>query len=425
MSNCGCGNNQDCGCGNSTPKRTYGTVCLDKPCPQPDAIETVSNKGKFFDKTTEPFVVPLVGKAAWLSINDASLWAVGQFIAINLGSNSIAVFKILERTNKKIKLLNGCDTSGVNGILGNPAPGSIIATDSTFYAIPPSGCSSGEATRIINILSVYGVAAVQEMLANLETVCFTNVPDVSEDESVHLFGGSKPEDDCDCNPDVTVSSCLRKIRNIITNVFATTFCFKQIPEVDNFDPIEGEGGGNKRWAIFMPGTNCLVAGPEISDEDTGGGSSPFSKPKNYAVVNYSTSSGNGGNATAGSWLIRQLNSIQSQSTDFITLASNVITILKPGIFRIDWISEFYETSQSQSRIINNIDSGEVYYGTPVYSGGLISSAQSNGCAIITVNENSTKALKMEYRVSNGAGDLGYSPGWADGRVFASVRIQEI
>lgn len=471
---CNCNNkntNGDCGCGCQESAQQFDRVYINDPCQQNQDAASAngcqSTRGYLYDRITEQFTVPAVGKEAYLHVCEANRWQVGQFVAVNLGGNKIAAFKITKRGNKKLLVLNGCDKSGVNAIFGNPDVGSIIPNDSVIYPIAPTGCESDLAAKIIETLTQFGTDAVIDLISKSSSFCLTNIPEISEDEDLHLFGGTKP--DCDCAPEGFISSCFRKLLKIITGNAGRTLCFPEIPET-NTSPV---GGVAKRLALF-DNNQCLKKGPTIEEFQSCGsfpeasstftaisvcdnGASKTSKAiengslfstvvteegedvvkwenrlRRYAIVEYSTSgSTSGGTATKDDWFTRPLNKIKSQSGSLVTLTSNEITINQPGRYLVRFFCSFMNTEDSQCRLINSESSGEVYYGSCAFSNELAAGAfadtKSHGFAAIEVLKGTTKKFKLEYRVEvtkNNDG-LGRVPNFATETIYAQVELLEL
>lgn len=249
----------DCGC--NSEDYDYAKLATTQPCSSVDTDtgNCVSNEGKFYDKTTEQFVVPLIGKEAYIHLCNAKLWALGQWIGINLPNNKYAIFKITEVGTQRIKVLNGLDKSGVAGIIGNPVAGTIIASGSVLYAVIPSGSDSEFVTKVISAIENSGVETVINILKESESICFTNIPSLSdEDGDGHLFAGTKP--DCDCEEGASVLSCFRKILKIVTGQSGKTLCFPEVATTSD-SPVDGI---SKRVAYFDE-NKCLKRGMTIED----------------------------------------------------------------------------------------------------------------------------------------------------------------
>lgn len=425
-----------------------------------------STKGKLYDILIEDFIVPEIGREAYIKVCDGTRWKKDQFIGVNLGASKIAAFKITEVGNKKIRVLNGCDKSGDNGILGNPEKGSTIKTGSVMYPVPPTGCESGLALQILNVIQTSGTDAIVELLANREDICFTSVKESAEDEEVHLFGGTRP--DCDCAPEASISSCLRKIVKIFTGQGGKTLCMPEAASV--------VFSGDKRVAVFDE-NKCLKRGPtyadllncetdqqldedgqansimacsagvrsgfeawaknlalttvEVDDPDSDDPNDKIfvwkSVKKDYAVIQHKTSAGTGGGATvANTWTIKPLTDIVQQSTGFVSLSGNIITINRPGVYKISFSNNFYATNDSQSRIENADDANEVYYGlsvSPGYGSGFVETVTDSGFAVVEVA--TTKRLKLMYRTLIVRADgLGLPNAWGP-NVYANVSIESL
>ncbi len=254
----------DCGC-ESVPDYDYSKLATTQPCVTQVAedVDCVSHEGKFYDVTTEEFVIPSVGKEFYIHLCQGNLWTKGVWIAVNLPNNKFAIFKITEAGNKRIKCLNGLDKSGDNGVTGNPDPGTTVASGSIFYPVIPAGSTSDFVTKIINAVETSGVDTIINILKESESICFTNTPEVDDaDGDVHLFGGTKP--DCDCSEGASVFSCFRKLLNIITGQSGKTLC---MPEVATTSGEDVDGGQQKRMAVFDE-NGCLKKYIRLVDFDS-------------------------------------------------------------------------------------------------------------------------------------------------------------
>lgn len=229
-------------------------------CAQQDGLPPENTSGKFYDITTEQFVVPSVGKEVYLHLANAHLWHTNIWIVINLINNKYAIFKITEIGNTRIKILNGLDKTGDNPVIGNPVPGTVIPKGSTFYTVIPQGVDNEFSTRVINVLNTTGVDAVIQLLAESNQIAFTNTPVVSDaDGDVHLFGGTRP--DCPCESGASVRSVFRKILNIITGQSGNTLCFPNVVVTSSEQVAEKPV---KRMAVFDE-NGCLKKWISISD----------------------------------------------------------------------------------------------------------------------------------------------------------------
>jgi hypothetical protein len=461
-SNCGCGSSgSNCGCSDSEStnsglkKETFEAQMYPSYLHnQSKGVGCESNKGKFYDLTTEPFTFPALGMEGYLRVCDGSLWKAGQFIAITTGPSSIAAMRITEVGSQRLKVLNGCDRSGDNGIFGNPDPGTVIPVKSLIYAIPPTGCDSDLANRIINTLEQSGVETIINILAEAEDICFTSLKDLGDNEEGHLFVGTMP--DCECAPDSLFSSCFKKIKRIFTGQGGKTLCMPDVATVDLIDV-------QKRIAIFDD-SGCLKKGPTYSDlkscdnqesflkdvpfdavngcnDGISLGLSPnadhlqitsmkFDDPnsddsankvtrwvsteKKYAVLTHTTASGIDAPAgPVGIWNIRTINTIRNQyPASFVTLSNNEITINKPGLYEIKWNSVFWATNDAQSRLENAVDIAEAYLGLAIYARNVSGDANHSidaGTAFVEVKEGEPKKYRLMYRVeSTGTNRLGIS-----------------
>lgn len=466
---CGCSNKNSCSCesgfsSEGIQRAEFEAATYPGYKEATGARGCVSNKGKFFDLTLEDFIVPEVGREAYLKVCDGSLWKAKQYIGVFYGSN-FAAFKITEVGTGSLKVLNGCDRSGDNPFIGNPDKGTNIPAKSILCAIPPTGCSSDLTLRIVDVLTTRGAPAILDILANSEEICFTSAPAVAEDEEVHIFGGTKP--DCDCAPDASVSSCLRKIIKIFTGQGGRTLC---MPEVATINLASAE---ERRVAVFDE-NDCVKKGPTYSDLKSCENADPHAKDvvfdavngcldgvsigltpsdkymelttievddpdsededdkiirwvateKRYAVLQNKVGSGiSGGPTVSGAWTKKTINTVVQESTGLISLTDSEFVINKPGLYKIDWSDCFYRCRNNQTRLENVNDSAEVYYSLSGYS----STDQTDfttiqGSAIIKIEQGTTKRFKIMYRAETAIADgLGEPNGWGP-NVYSNISI---
>ena len=227
----------------------------------------VSNKGKFFDRLTEDFVVPSVGRTSKIKVCDGKLWSKCLWVAACIGAEKIAAFQITETSNKSITILNGCRTG--EAIQGNPDVGYEIKEGTVIYPIPPQGCSQGFCAKVAQAIEECGADAVINVLKESEEICFTSVPVLDEIEKAHLFGGIMPDQDCQCDDygyaapvqgETFWQSCLRKLNRIFTNVGGRTLCMPEVPTYD----YEDDPSNLAREAVFDK-KGCLRKGNAVGD----------------------------------------------------------------------------------------------------------------------------------------------------------------
>lgn len=470
---CGCENNS----GSTNGIKTVNFDAATYPTFQEKGVgNCASNKGKFYDKLIEDFILPVVGGEAFIKVCDASLWAVGQYIAINIGYNKIMALKISGIGAQKIKVINGCDNSGDNEIVDNPAPGTEAKAGSVLFPIVPSGCSSDFASIIITTFEEFGVEALMRMLTESDEICFTHIladgaEGTSLDGGVHLMGGTLADDG---TLSERAKTCLRKILKIFTGSGGSTLCFPNIPETT----METDDDGLKKIAVFI-GNKCLRIGPtlgglinvgtfntiapdlkidnpivandgelvkpsptyvdmELTTKDfgVGVGFKWFSRKKlfDYAVVQHTVPTqlgahgGGAVTASASTWSIRPLNTTLINDTSLISLSSSTIQILKDGVFLIKWSQQFYNCGTVLTAIKEVSSGTDLILGDNAYAGG--AGGAGIGSAIIIVPYGSTRSFNLVYRAltssaaSNALG-VGYTGTAIDTNVFANVTITRL
>lgn len=471
---CGCSNKQSCSCASgfsteSLESQEFNAQLYPEVKKFMSGAGCESNKGRFYDLVLEDFIMPEVGGEAYLKVCDGSLWKKGMYVGAILSGNKIAAFIITEVGTRKLKVLNGCDKSGDSPFLGNPEKGSKIANKTIIFPIPPTGCETGFAQSVLSVLeSSGGQTALESIISQLDNICFTTIPDIGEDESGHLFAGTKP--DCDCAEE-DYSSCLRKVKDITIAEGGKYFCFPEIPIIDSL-PINGQ---QKRLALFEPETGCLKAGPTIADlkscddnsginkdntfdavsacnegipanllptskhleittveiDDPESDAVPPSKiikwihrNKKYAIVQHTTGSGvDGGATTIGSWNIRPMTLTSSVPAGFVTVASNIITINSPGLYEIEFTGTLFAASGGQLRLESTTGTSEIIYSNTGYT---TNDSYHTAYAIIEITE-ATKSFKMSYRVAtaNATDGLGKSLSFGAPNIYTTLKIKSL
>lgn len=237
---------------------------------EPDSEYCPSHKGKFYDRLTEEFTVPGIGKEGKIHVCEGELWSKCQWIAICTSAERVAVFQITKIGKGTITILNGCRTG--EEIFGNPPAGTVIPEGAVSYPVPPQGCNSIICDQVSNVIKTCGAKAVIDLLRNTEDICFSNIPEIEEFERGHLFAGTMPAP-CDCpeeygygegsliTPPGIWKSCLRKLTKIFTNLGGRTICFGDAPLYDaNADVYK-----QARSAIFDK-DGCLKKGSSLSED---------------------------------------------------------------------------------------------------------------------------------------------------------------
>ncbi len=471
---CGCSSKNECSCATGFSTEALASQEFEAQM-YPEVKKSLSgagctsNKGRFFDLTLEDFIMPEVGREAYLKVCDGTLWKKGQFVGAMLSGNKMASFKITEVGTRKIKVLNGCDKSGENPFIGNPEKGTNIPEKSVIFPIPPSGCEAGLSEIILQALkSSGGTLTIEEVLANSNNICLTDTPDIEEDEEAHLFGGTKP--DCEC-AEQDWSSCLRKLKEILVGPGGKYLCFPEIPIVTGA-PVDGQ---QKRVAVFLPETGCLQAGPTFGDltscdnnatlakgntfnaviacndgistnllptskhleittveiDDPDSDAVPPSKiirwthrDKRYAVIQHTTGSGvDGGATTTGSWNIRPMTLKSSMPSGFVTVSSNILTINGPGLYEIEFTGTLFAASGGQLRLESTTGTSEVIYSN---TGFTTNDSYHTAYAVIEITE-ATKSFKMSYRVAtaNATEGLGKALSFGNENIYMTLRIKQL
>ncbi len=95
---------------------------------------------------TEEFTIPAVGSEGFMRVCDGNRWKRAQWVAAHAGGNNIAGLRVTAVYGNKIKVLNGLSASSTDPIIGNPAPGKVLAAGTLIYPMTPPG-SQGTIAR--------------------------------------------------------------------------------------------------------------------------------------------------------------------------------------------------------------------------------------------------------------------------------------
>lgn len=250
-----------CGC-NKTIQVPVSTCCNS---PVDESVQPINEwlKDKFYDKTIGSFTIPAVGKTTILPVNNPSRFIAGQFLGIIIGKSKYAFLKIVEVNQTTLKLLNGCEKENPNTpIYGNPTPGTSYEEGLVIFPAPPTGCSSQLQQDFANLLSTYGEEAILKIINDTDEIRLFSTPELADDESAFLFGGT--QEDCDCAPTDPglVTSFLRKIRNIFTGQSGKTLCMPEASVINEADVTIDGNPVSKRLAYFDE-KGCLKKGRKV------------------------------------------------------------------------------------------------------------------------------------------------------------------
>lgn len=259
------------GCKNCGDEPTVLQTYQPTNCSDPNTQDPcVSQKGKFHDKLTEDFIVPQVGNQVKMFVCDGSLWAKAQWVAVENGTNKIAVYPIMATGNKTITVMNGC-ISGEE-IFGNPDPGKLFSKGTVIFPVAPQGCESNFCERVAEAIRTCGAEGLYDLLKETDQLCFTNTSELGEAERGHLFAGTMP-DPCNCptdygygigegtlsqDPENLWRSCLRKLTKIWTNLGGRSICFADLPQYNKLNDPNKKG----RDAV-LDQNGCLAKGDSL------------------------------------------------------------------------------------------------------------------------------------------------------------------
>ena len=256
-----------CGC-DKTIQVPVSTCCNS---PVDESVQPINEwlKDKFYDKTIGSFTIPAVGKTTILPVNNPSRFIAGQFLGIIIGKSKYAFLKIVEVNQTTLKLLNGCEKDNQTAsIYGNPTPGVSYEEGLIIFPAPPTGCSSQLQQDFASLIATYGEEAVLKIFNEADEIRLFSTPELNDDESAFLFGGT--QEDCDCAPTDPglVTSFLRKIRNIFTGQSGKTLCMPEVSQIDEADVVVGDTTKYKYLAYFDQ-NGCLKKGAKAKEIASG------------------------------------------------------------------------------------------------------------------------------------------------------------
>lgn len=248
-----------CGC-NKNIQIPVSTCCSN---PSDETGQTTGQylRDKFYDKTTAPFVVPKVGGAGSLYVENPSRFSACQFVGICYGKSKYAFFKIHEISESKLVVINGCQKGNSDSpISGNPEPGEVLPTERVVFPAPPTGCQDQLQEKFAYLLENYGADGVIKILRDSDEIQFYSTPELDDSETAFLFGGTMQ--DCECAPEGLIPSFLRKIRKIFTGQSGKTLCMPEASVINEADVTVDGNPVSKRLAYFDE-KGCLKKGRKV------------------------------------------------------------------------------------------------------------------------------------------------------------------
>lgn len=242
-----------CGCETPVIQIPVAQTCAEAQA-QSSLGPCESFKGKFYDKSIEPFVFPKVGNIASLMVCEASLWSAHQFVGIAIGNSQYAFLRIVGTGQNALKVLNGFvkDDSSKN-IAGNPEPGTVIPQGAVLFPSPPQGGSEQLQLQFVQMLEAYGSNGVIKILKESSDVSFINTEELDTDvdyRGAYIFGGD------------WITSALRKIKKIFTGQGGRTLCFPDVGTTTD-ENVVVDGTPVKKYLAYFDEKKCLKRGKEV------------------------------------------------------------------------------------------------------------------------------------------------------------------
>lgn len=246
-----------CGCQNHEVSQ-----CCENP-----VDESISPTGKylydkFYDKTIGSFTVPAVGSTCIIPVENPSRFGKYMYICIVLSKTKYAFFRILEIGQNSLKVLNGYELGNPNSfIYGNPEAGKTFEEDLIVLPCPPIGQTDLQ-IQFSNLLASYGEAGILQVLNNTDEIRLFSTPEIAEDETAFVFGGTT--ENCDCAPDQSglVTSWLRKLINIFTGQGGRTLCMPQASVINEAD-VNIDGTPTSKRLAYFDERGCIKKGRKV------------------------------------------------------------------------------------------------------------------------------------------------------------------
>jgi hypothetical protein len=242
-----------CGCTPSVIQIPVATTCSEAQAQSANG-PCESFRGKFYDKSIEPFVFPKSGNIGSLMVCEASLWSKHQFVGIAIGNSKYAFLRIVETGQNALKVLNGfVKDDASKKIYGNPEAGVVIPEGAVLFPCPPIGGADQLQLEFMALLEQYGVDGVIKILRESDQVSFEATEELDTDpdyKAAYLFGGS------------WLSDKLQKIKRIWTGQGGRTLCFPEVATTTEANVTVDDVSIPKRFAYFDE-KDCLKKGAPV------------------------------------------------------------------------------------------------------------------------------------------------------------------
>jgi hypothetical protein len=242
-----------CGCQTPVIQIPVAQTCAEAQA-QSSLGPCESFKGKFYDKSIEPFVFPKVGNIGSLMVCEASLWSTHQFVGIAIGNSQYAFLRIVGTGQNALKVLNGfVKDDSSKDIAGNPEPGTVIPQGSVLFPSPPMGGSEQLQLQFMQMLETYGSNGVIKILKESSDISFINTEELDTDvdyRGAYIFGGD------------WITNALRKIKKIFTGQGGRTLCFPDVGTTTD-ENVVVDGTPVKKYLAYFDEKKCLKRGKEV------------------------------------------------------------------------------------------------------------------------------------------------------------------
>jgi hypothetical protein len=176
-----------------------------------------------------------------------------------------------------------------------------------------------------------------------------------------------------------------------------------------------------RGLLGGTGITLVENAQNITINSTGG----ISSMETILVYDKKTSGTNGGTFTSGSWVTRDLNTLDQSGTEG-SLSNNEIT-LQPGKYHFCITAPGYQTNNHQIRLYNVTDSVVVKYGTSEFAkSGSGRASQSFSRIHHYVDISTAKTYRVEHRcdTTNPNNGLGIATGFGGDEIYTEMMINK-
>lgn len=172
--------------------------------------------------------------------------------------------------------------------------------------------------------------------------------------------------------------------------------------------------------VLKSGSAAIVGPPAVAATNPSWG---FSGAPHAVLRDKKGNGVDGGAFTVGDWRDRALNDELYDPHEFVTLASNLFTLVA-GTYSIEWSAPAFSVTAHQTRLWNKTDSTLIEVGTPEVSGTI--QTRSIGVARFTIPASKNLAIQHRCHATKSADGFGSATNYSGhSEIYTIVKIWRV